>query len=83
MSITREQFDELQESMRKFEIAFDEIQYIVQSADPNLYERWKAYGKHVTNEFMISGPSLPDVIETLEKDIIEDDEEEDDSDCPS
>jgi hypothetical protein len=76
MSITQEEFDVLQENMRKLEEALYEIENIVKDADPRLYEQWKTYGKAVTNEFVSMGPSLPEVIEKLEQQISEEEDEE-------
>jgi hypothetical protein len=81
MSITREDYEELTKQMEILETALYEIDYIVRNTDKSLYERWKAYGKAVTSEFVSMGPSLPEVIEKLGEDIVEEDEDlEDDTD---
>jgi hypothetical protein len=76
MPITKEDLEVLHESMEKLETALYEIDNIIRDADESLYERWKAYGKHVTNEFIIGGPSLPEVIEQLENDVVDEEEQE-------
>ena len=78
MPISQEDFDELTENMVALEEALYQIENIIKDANPSLYERWKTYGKHVTNEFVIGGPSLPEVIEQLEEDIEKENDDDDD-----
>jgi len=80
MSITREEMANLQELMNIIESSLADAERIIQNADAGLYERWRAYGKAVTSEFVSMGPSLPEVVEQLAKDVDEEDEEEDEKD---
>jgi hypothetical protein len=77
MPITKEDLESLKENMETLETALYEIERLLETSDKNLYKRWKAYGKHVTSEFVSMGPSLPEVIEKLENDVVEDEEETD------
>jgi hypothetical protein len=76
MSITREDFDEIKRLAGIIEGAMNEIDYSLKHADNLLYERWKAYGKQVTDEFVSMGPCLPQVIDELEKQVEEETEED-------
>jgi len=78
MSITREEMANLQELMNIIESSLADVERIIQNADASLYERWRAYGKAVTSEFVSMGPSLPEVVEQLAKDVDEEDEEMED-----
>jgi len=80
MGISQEDFDTLKELADTIESSLSDAEYIIKNADPNLYDRWAAYGKHVTGEFVIGGPSLPEVIEKLEADIDGDEDEDEDED---
>lgn len=53
---------------------FNEIKEEVREMDKNLYERWRASGFQVTEEFVSMYPNLCEVLETLD----EDEEEEED-----
>jgi hypothetical protein len=78
MSITREEMTELQELMNTIECSLADAERIIENADPRLYERWRAYGKAVTSEFVSMGPSLPEVVEQLGNDVDEGDEDMED-----
>jgi hypothetical protein len=76
MPISREDFEEIQKLAGTIGEAMQEIDQALRHADPRLYEQWKVYGKQVTNEFVSMGPSLDEVVEKLEAEIVEENEEE-------
>ena len=78
MSISSDEYDRLVELHGTLQQTLSEIESIVEDANPGLHEQWKVYGKHVTNEFVIMGPNLEEVIEKLENDIGTDEEDEED-----
>jgi hypothetical protein len=71
MTISKEDLEILREENEKIERAMCEIDYILRNSDKHLYERWKAGGKQVTEEFVSSYPSLQKVIEELEEELEE------------
>lgn len=70
------EFDELKEAAETLENAMYEFDNALRSCAPEMYERWKTYGKQVSNEFVSNGPSVSEVIEKLEADVTPDDDEE-------
>ena len=76
--MTQEQFDEIQELANNLESAFSEFDQALRELEPSLYDRWKAYGKQVSNEFVSMGPCMSEVMEILEQDIGSDEEDDDD-----
>lgn len=81
MSITREEFEEIRQLAETIESAMNDLDNALRSANPRLYEQWKAYGKQVTSEFMSMGPSLPEVVKKLEADIEEDSDDDEMTDA--
>jgi hypothetical protein len=73
-------FDELQQAAEALETAMYEFDNALRSADPHMYERWKAGGKQVSNEFCSMYPCVSEVMEKLEGSVEPDDDEED-GDC--
>jgi hypothetical protein len=73
------EFEELQQAAEALESAMYEFDNALRSADPHMYERWKAGGKQVSNEFVSMYPCVSEVIEKLEADVEPDDDEDDDS----
>jgi hypothetical protein len=67
--ITKEDYEELIQCQNSIDTALETAEKIIKSSDGRLYERWVAYGKQVNNQFISMGPSLQDVIETLGKEI--------------
>lgn len=80
MTITQEQFDEIQEVANALESAFNEFDQALRSLDRNLYERWKAYGKQISNEFVSNGPCMSEVMELLESDVSDEEQEYEEGD---
>jgi len=81
MPISQEDFDSLVELTDQIESALSEAENLIRHADPSLYERWKAYGKHVTSEFITMGLNLQEVVLQLGQEIEdEEDDEEDEED---
>lgn len=72
------EFDELQELAEKLESAFNEFDQALRNADSVMYDRWKAYGKQVSDEFVSMGPNMHEVMEKLEQDIEPDDDDDED-----
>lgn len=79
--ITQVEYDELQETANALESAFNDFDTALRQAAPQMYERWKAYGKQVSNEYVSMGPCLSEVMEKLAADIVPDDEDEEDNPC--
>ena len=76
------QIDRLTELQDIITDSLEEASKIIRDADLYLYERWQAYGKQVTDEFVTMGPTLSKVIEDLQDEeqqeelqLYEDDEE--------
>jgi len=76
--ITQQEFDELQEAANALESAFNDFDTALRNAAPQMYERWKAYGKQVRG---YQGPVVAEVMEKLAADIVPDDEDEEDNPC--
>jgi len=76
------EFDELQQAAEALETAMYEFDNALRSADPHMYEQWKAGGKQVSNEFVSMYPCVSEVIEKLE-DNVEPDDDEDEETCTS
>lgn len=79
--MTRDDFEEIQQLANNLESAFNEFDQALRSVNPSLYERWKAYGKQVSSEFVSSGPCMEEVMESLEGDIDEEQEYEEGDTC--
>jgi hypothetical protein len=73
--MTRDEFEEIQEIAGRLESAFNEFDQALRSTNLSLYERWKAYGKQVSNEYVSNGPCLEEVMESLESDISDEEQE--------
>ena len=71
MPLSREDFEEIKQLAETIESAMHDIDRAIRQADLHLYEQWKAYGKQVTSEFVSMGPSLPEVVEKLEAEIVD------------
>jgi hypothetical protein len=76
MSISKNDLDRLHEAADQIESAMADITRIIQNADPHLYDRWKAYGKQVTSEFVSMGPNLFEIVEQLDRDANSEDDED-------
>lgn len=74
--LTSEQFSELRGLANTIEEALERVSTLIRSADRSLYERWHAYGKQVSSEFVSMGPCLQDVVEELESVVCDDDDED-------
>ena len=79
MEMTRQSFDELKERIEECLSAFQEIKQEIRRNAPRLFERWKAGGCAVDEDFISMYPALPTVLEDLESeiDVLEEDEESD------
>lgn len=78
--MTRDEFEEIQQLANNLESAFNEFDQALRSANLSLYERWKAYGKQVSNEYVSSGPCMEEVMESLEGDISDEEQEYEEGD---
>jgi hypothetical protein len=80
--MTKDDYDRMVELNDTIQSALAELEQLIKDESPREYERWKAGGKHVTNEFVSMYPSLEEVIESLEyrTDEYEDDAEDTDND---
>lgn len=78
--ITQQELDDLQEVANALEAAFNDFDTALRDAAPQMYERWKAYGKQVSNEFVSMGPNMHEVMEQLAEDIVPDDEDDEQPD---
>jgi hypothetical protein len=73
---TQEEFDEIKVLAETVETAMSALDQAIRHADERLYDRWRAYGKQVTSEFVCGGPNLQEVVEKLESEIEEEKDEE-------
>lgn len=78
--MTRDDFEEIQQLANNLESAFNEFDQTLRSVNPSLYERWKAYGKQISNEFVSNGPCMSEVMESLEGDICDEEQEYEEGD---
>ena len=76
MSITKEEHEDLTRLADEIEERFNEFKMIVRRGDDNLFERWKAYGFHVTDDFVGDHPTMRSVVESIVVEEDEDDHEE-------
>lgn len=75
--MNKQDYTQLQELCDTIESAVADATRLIQSEDRNLYERWKASGKQVTDEFVSMYPNLRKVVETIGEGMEEDPENED------
>ena len=59
--VSKEDADRLVELADDIYGKVDEVSRLLQRIDSHKYEAWKAYGKHVTDEFHIMGPNLVEI----------------------
>lgn len=69
--------DELEECYGDLMDAFEQFKSICKREDRKLFERWKAGGMAVSDEFISSYPSALEVYDSLMELPVDDDEEED------
>lgn len=74
--ISQEDYENLVECHEKIQESMREIDRFLRKYDGNLYERWKAGGKQVTDEFVSCYPNLCEVMESLGEEVVEDEESE-------
>jgi len=59
--VSKEDADRLVELADDIYSKVDEVSNLLRRIDSHKYEAWKAYGKHVTDEFVIMGPNLVEI----------------------
>jgi len=72
--ISQDDYDRIVDLNGTLQQTLNEIEGMLKEADSSLYDQWKTYGKHVTNEFHIMGPTLEECIEKLEEEVGEEEE---------
>ena len=60
--VSKEDADRLVELADDIYGKVDEVSRLLQRIDSHKYEAWKAYGKHVTSEFITMGLNLQEVV---------------------
>ena len=53
---TNKKIKELREALDELAVAFDKVNDLIKTSSPLVYERWKAGGKAVSNEFVSMYP---------------------------
>jgi len=64
--VTSDQHEELEDALRNLLDAFGEFDSLLRWADRRLWERWKAGGKAVSDEFVSMYPSAAECVEKAE-----------------
>jgi len=75
-AILPHEYEEACDLFQTMSTALFELENILKAAMPNKYQEWKQYGKHVTDEFVIMGPNLPEIMELLEAEVRDPDDED-------
>lgn len=73
-----ENYEALKEWHEKMMDAFWEFDQLLRQMDRHLWERWKAGGKCVSEEFVSMYPNATEALECVEMDIPDDADENDD-----
>jgi len=74
-TVTSDQHEELTDALTALLDAFGEFDSLLRRADRHLWERWKAGGKAVSDEFVSMYPAAAECVEQLEPDDSEEDAE--------
>jgi len=77
--MTKETQEELIEGLDDLEKAFNEVKSSLRTANPTLYERWKAGGFLIDDDIVSMFPTISELREDIEnQEVTEEDEDEED-----
>lgn len=75
--MTKETQEELIEGLNDLEKAFNEVKSSLKTANPKLYERWKAGGFLIDDDIVSMFPTISELREDIEnQEVTEEDEDE-------